>query len=93
MTIEAIINFGIQSALVVLVISLVISSYRVWVGPSPADRLQAADAGTTILIGIIIVLALVQGTPMLIDVGVALAALSFVGTLAVSRYLAEGKVF
>jgi multisubunit Na+/H+ antiporter MnhF subunit len=89
----AIIDFGVQSALVVLVILLVIASYRVWVGPSPADRLQAIDAGTTLLTGIIIVLALVQKTYMLIDVGVALAALSFVGTLAIARYLSEGKVF
>jgi multisubunit Na+/H+ antiporter MnhF subunit len=91
--IEPLVDFGIQAALVVLVVLLVISSYRVWRGPSPADRLQAIDAGTTLLIGIIIVLALVQRTEMLIDVGVALAALGFVGTLAVSRYLAEGKVF
>ncbi len=90
---EPLINVGIQLALVVLVILQSLSTYRIWHGPSPADRLQAADASSTILIGIIIVLALVQGTSMLIDVGIALAALGFVGTLAVARYLAEGKVF
>jgi multisubunit Na+/H+ antiporter MnhF subunit len=90
---DPLVNFGVQTALAVLVLLLVVSSYRVWRGPSGADRLQAVDAATTLLIGIIIVLALVQATSMLIDVGIALAALSFVGTLAVARYLAEGKVF
>jgi multisubunit Na+/H+ antiporter MnhF subunit len=91
--IDTFVNLGIQMALVVLVLLLVIASYRAWRGPSPADRLQAIDAMTTLLIGIIIVLALVQGTAMLLDVGIALAALGFVGTLAVARYLSEGKVF
>ncbi|MBX3084254.1 MAG: pH regulation protein F [Anaerolineae bacterium] len=90
---NAFVDFAVQAALVVLVLLLVLSSYRVWRGPSPADRLQATDAMTTLLIGIIVVLAMVQGTSMLVDVGIALAALGFVGTLAVSRYLADGKVF
>lgn len=92
-TMLPIVNFGVQLALFVLVILLVLSSYRVWRGPSPADRLQAVDAATNLLVGIIIALALVQGTPFLIDVGIALSALGFAGTLAISRYLSEGKVF
>jgi multicomponent Na+:H+ antiporter subunit F len=92
-TMHPLVNFGVQLALFVLVILLVLSSYRVWRGPSPADRLQAIDAATNLLIGIIITLALVQGTPFLIDVGIALAALGFAGTLAIARYLSEGKVF
>jgi multisubunit Na+/H+ antiporter MnhF subunit len=91
--ITSLVNVGIQAALTTLVGLLAISTYRVWRGPSPADRLQAVDAATTLLIGIIIVLALVQRTEMLIDVGISLAALSFVGTLAVARFLSEGKVF
>jgi multisubunit Na+/H+ antiporter MnhF subunit len=87
------IGIGVQMALVVLVCLLVICSYRIWRGPGPADRLQAIDAATTFLIGIMIVLAVIQGTSMLIDVGIALAAFSFVGTLAIARYLSEGKVF
>lgn len=87
------VQIGIQFVLVVLVILLVLSSYRVWRGPSPADRLQAIDTANGLLIGIIITLSLVQETALLIDVGIALAALGLAGTLAVSRYLSEGKVF
>ncbi len=87
------IEFGIQTALVVLVILIVPCAYRVWVGPSAADRLQAIDTITTLLIAIIIVLALLHGTTMLVDVGIALAAFAFIGTLALARYISEGKVF
>lgn len=87
------IDGGAQLALAVMVILLFISTYRIWRGENPADRLQAIDAATTILVGIIVVLAVTQRSSMLIDVGIALAALSFVGTVAIARYLSEGRVF
>jgi multisubunit Na+/H+ antiporter MnhF subunit len=91
--IDSLTAVGAQAALAVMVLLLVVGSYRAWRGPSPADRLQAIDTATTLLIGIILVLAVVQDSPMLVDVGIALAALGFIGTLAIARYLAEGKVF
>ncbi len=86
-------NIGLQGALVVMVGLLVIATYRIWAGPSPADRLQATETTTTLLIGVIVVLALLQRSSLLVDVGIALAAFAFVGTLVVARYLAEGRVF
>ncbi len=87
------VQMGIQGALVVLVVLIIPCAYRVWMGPAAADRLQAIDTITTLLIGIIIVLALLQGVGMFMDVAIALAAFAFIGTLALSRYIAEGKIF
>ncbi len=88
-----VVNFVVQAALVLLIMLLLPCAYRVLRGPTPADRLQATDTMTTLLIGIIVLLALVQRSTFVVDVGMALAAFGFVGTLAVSRYLCEGKVF
>ena len=83
----------VQGALVVMIALLMPCVYRVFVGPSPADRLQALESITTLLIGIIILLALIQGSSFVVDVAFTLAAFSFVATLAIARYLADGKVF
>ncbi|MCC6803372.1 MAG: hypothetical protein IT319_10830 [Anaerolineae bacterium] len=87
------IQLSMQAALIVLMILILPCAYRVWIGPSAADRLQAVDAITTLLIGIIIVLALLRETSMYIDVAIALAAFAFIGTIALARYISEGKVF
>jgi multisubunit Na+/H+ antiporter MnhF subunit len=87
------IQVGLQLALFVLVLLMIPCAYRAWIGPSGADRLQAIDTITTLMIGIIIVLALLQGISMFIDVALALAAFAFIGTLALARYISEGKVF
>jgi multisubunit Na+/H+ antiporter MnhF subunit len=83
----------LEGALAVIVLLLLPCLYRVFVGPSPADRLQAVDTITTLLIGIIILLALIQQSSLILDIGIALAAFSFIATLALARYLSEGRVF
>jgi multisubunit Na+/H+ antiporter MnhF subunit len=55
--------------------------------------LQAVDTITTLLIGIIVLLALVQRTSFIVDIALALAAFGFIGTVAIARYLGEGRVF
>lgn len=87
------VQFGVQAALVVLIVLVVPCAYRIWIGPTPADRLQAIDAVTTLLIGIIIVLAVLRETMMFVDVAIALAAFGFIGTIALARYISEGKAF
>ncbi|GIL13936.1 MAG: hypothetical protein BroJett038_26560 [Chloroflexota bacterium] len=86
-------NMLVQAALTVMVILLLPCAYRVLSGPTPADRLQATDTITTLLIGIIVLLALLQDSSFVIDISLALAAFGLVATLAVARYLAEGRVF
>lgn len=83
----------LQLALAVFVLLLLPCAWRALRGPSPSDRLQAVETTTTLLIGIIILLTLLQDTVLFIDVGIALAALAFAATLAIARYLSEGRVF
>ncbi len=84
---------GVQAALVTLVLLIIPCAYRAWIGPTAPDRLQAIDTITTLLIGIIIVLAVLRNTVMFVDVGIALAAFSFIGTVALARYISEGRAF
>ncbi len=83
----------IQIALIIMVALLLPCAYRLFAGPSAADRLLAVDTITTLLIGIIVLLALVQKSEFVVDVALALAAFSFIATLAVARYLSEGRMF
>lgn len=83
----------LQLVLVVIIAMMVLTSYRIWKGPSIADRLLAIDLLTTLLIAAIVILALITGTAIFIDLGIALAAFGFIGTIAAARYYSEGRVF
>lgn len=82
-----------NAALVILVIALVFATYRVWSGPSAMERLQALDLTTTVLVGVVVVLGIVLKNSLITDIGIALAAFSFVSTLAIARFISEGRFF
>ncbi|MDE2818959.1 MAG: monovalent cation/H+ antiporter complex subunit F [Chloroflexota bacterium] len=84
---------AIKLVLLALVSLLIPASYRVIVGKTLPDRLQAVDLITTLLIGIIVMLALVEGTQVFVDMAIALAAFAFVGTISIARYISEGRGF
>ncbi len=86
-------DFIQNAALVILIVALVPATYRIWTGPSAMERLQALDLTTTVFVGIIIVLGLVLDNAQMIDIGIALAAFSFVATLAIARFISEGRFF
>jgi multicomponent Na+:H+ antiporter subunit F len=88
-----IILLGIHGALLALILLLIPCTYRLWQGPSVADRLQVADTITTLLIGIIVLLALIRNDRMFVDIAIALAAFGFIGTLALARYISEKRIF
>lgn len=90
---NGLVDAGVELALLTMVLLLLPLAYRVFAGPEPVDRLQAIDAINILLIGIIVLLVPAQGEPFLMNIGIALAAFSFVATVAISRYLCEGKVF
>jgi multisubunit Na+/H+ antiporter MnhF subunit len=87
------IDSAVTLALTVMVVLVAACAYRVFRGPEPADRLQAMEAMNTVLIGVIVILALYKKSALFIDVGVALAAFSFIATQAIARYISEGRVF
>lgn len=90
---SAVAQTAIRLILLGLVSLLIPASYRVIVGETLPDRLQAVDLITTLLIGIIVMLALVEGAEVFVDMAIALAAFAFIGTISIARYISEGRVF
>jgi multisubunit Na+/H+ antiporter MnhF subunit len=55
------------------------------------ERVVALDLMATLAIGFMTLLAVNTGKPVFLDVAMALALLSFLGTVAFARYLEKGK--
>ncbi len=64
--------------------------YRVGRGPSAPDRMVAIDILGTVVVGFVAILTAMTGKAYLLDVALVWALVSFVGTLALSKYL-EGR--
>ena len=76
--------------LYVLILCSLLCLDRILRGPTAADRAVSVDILGTLIAGFCAVLSLVTGRPWYLDIGIAWALQSFIGTLALSKYL-EGR--
>jgi len=82
-----IISVAIHIALAILMLALVLTTIRVILGPSLADRVLALDQLVSIAIGFIAVIAVKTGFELYIDIALALALVGFLATAAFARYI------
>ena len=80
------IDFAVASALVLTTIGGIAGCIRLVLGPSLADRVVALDLVTVLLIAIAALLAMSTDEPVYLDLGLALALVGFLATVAFARY-------
>jgi multicomponent Na+:H+ antiporter subunit F len=78
------------AALVVAAFALVVGLYRLLAGPCTVTRAIALDVLTLITIPLLAAVAVTTGRAIYIDVSLVYAILSFLGILALARYLEKG---
>lgn len=71
----------------ILAISLLLVFIRLFKGPTTVDRVIALDLLITIGVGVITVYSISTRKPTLMDTGMILALIAFLGTIAFSYYL------
>lgn len=74
-------------ALILLGLALLISTVRIVIGPTLADRVLALDLMTVVAMGFIGAVAVRTGLMLYLDIAIALALLGFLATVALARYI------
>jgi len=74
----------------VVTVAVILALIRATRGPTSPDRVVAVDIMVTITVALMVLLALFFRRRIYLDVALIYAALSFVGVIAVARYLDRG---
>jgi len=77
-------------AAAIMGLAFLLALWRFLVGPTPADRVVAFDVLTIVSVTGIALVALAEGRGIYLDVALIYALLSFLGVIAVARYLERG---
>ena len=80
-------NFAISLAIGLTMVGLIAGSIRMLKGPTIADRIVALDLVTILMVAITSLLALQLDNSAYLDLGLALALVGFLATVAFARYL------
>ena len=78
--------------ILVLVLACFMCLYRIGRGPTAPDRIVAVDVLGTLVVGFCCLCALAWKKDFYINIAIAWALTSFIGTIALSKYL-EGRGF
>jgi multisubunit Na+/H+ antiporter MnhF subunit len=90
--ITQILNVTLVGSLGVHIVLIGICVYRVWLGENVIDRLIGADLVGTMVLAILVLMGLIERTSIYFDVALGLAALGFVASVALAKYLADQKI-
>lgn len=83
----------LQAALVVLSIAILLCLIRIIRGPSISDRVIALDSIGINLISVTAVMAVLLRTTAFMEIILLIGILSFVGTIAFSKFIERGVIF
>ncbi|WP_298787999.1 Na(+)/H(+) antiporter subunit F1 [uncultured Marinococcus sp.] len=87
-----ILNIIYITAATLVSISILLTLYRVFQGPSMPDRVIALDVIGIQLISLIALFCIILNTSAFIEVMLLLAILAFIGTVAFAKYIEKGVV-
>lgn len=79
-------------AFVLVSIALILSFYRLVIGPDVPDRILALDTLYINSIALLILLGLQLGSALYFEAALLIAVMGFVGTVAFSKYLLRGDI-
>lgn len=81
------VSTALDIAMALTVVGLVAASIRLILGPSRADRVVALDLITVLLVSLAAQLSLLYKEAAYLDLGLAIALVGFLATVAFARYI------
>ncbi len=73
-------------------LALVLTLYRLFKGPSAADRILALDTLVINVIALIVLLGILEETMVYFEAALLLDMVGFVGTVAYAKFLLRGDI-
>lgn len=73
-------------------LAILLSLWRLFIGPSPCDRILALDTCVINVIALIVLFGISEGSAFFFEAALLLAMVGFVGTVAYAKFLLRGDI-
>lgn len=90
---KSILDITIWIVLVAHLLMALVAAWRTWRGENSISRLAGLDLASTLTIAILVIISIIRANIIYIDVAIAAAALSYISTIALAKYISDYKVF
>ncbi|WP_104202685.1 monovalent cation/H+ antiporter complex subunit F [Billgrantia saliphila] len=80
----------IMLSLILMTLALCLAFVRLFIGPSLPDRVVALELFSSMIVGIVGVVAIATDVPSLLDVAIVMALMAFMAAIGFARFLERG---
>lgn len=87
-----ILSAALGFALICVSVSILLNLFRLWRGPTSADRILAVDTLTINAIALIVLFGIAYATASYFEAALLLAMVGFLGTVAYCKFLLRGDI-
>lgn len=77
-------------SLALMTLALCLAFVRLYIGPSLPDRVVALELFSSMIVGIIGLVAIATDVPSLLDVAIVMALMAFMAAIGFARFLERG---
>lgn len=88
-----ILNYILWSVLVLHLVMAYVAAWQTWRGATGIERLIGLDLAGTLTLAVVIIVSIIQRNSIYIDLAIALAALSYLSTVVLAKFISDNKVF
>jgi multisubunit Na+/H+ antiporter MnhF subunit len=88
-----ILDYVLWSVLGVHLLMALIAAWRTWRGENSIERLIGLDLASTLTLAVLVLVSIIQQNSIFMDVAIALAALSYLSTVVLAKFISDHKVF
>ncbi len=85
-------TYFIWGSIVLITLSMIVIVVRLVKGPDASDRVVALDAIGVCLIALVALFSIMADTIFFLEIILLLAILSFIGTVAFSKFIEKGDI-
>lgn len=90
---ESLLDITIWIVLIAHLLMALVAARRVWRGENGVSRLTGLDLASTLTIAILVIISIIRANIIYIDVAIAVAALSYISTIVLAKYISDHKVY
>ena len=85
-------TYFITGCIILITLAMILIIYRLVKGPNPSDRVIALDTIGVCLISLVGLFSIIVETSFFLEIILLLAILSFIGTIAFSKFIEKGDI-
>ena len=85
-------TYFITGCIILITLAMILIIYRLVKGPNPSDRVVALDTIGVCLISLVGLFSIIVKTNFFLEIILLLAILSFIGTIAFSKFIEKGDI-